>query len=126
MFLQVHFKTRRCIQPVRTASLQLCLCFFVCFSILVQSLNNVADERVDPTTHNNKALILASQSGNANVVSALLKHPKVDPLAQNNAALIEAITFARSGVVDVLLDDDRVDDVVEDYQRYFALLGHVV
>ena len=69
----------------------------------------LSDPRVDPSDHNNYAIILASKNGRLEVVKLLLSDPRVDPSSDYNYAIRMASTYGHLEVVRLLLSDPRVD-----------------
>jgi ankyrin repeat protein len=83
--------------------------------------------RVDPSVHENLALLWASFNGHVEVVQLLLQDPRVNPAAQKNAPIRHASYHGYAEVVRVLLKDPRVDPAVSDNKpiRLAAENGHV-
>ena len=62
-----------------------------------------------PHANDNKAIRIASEHGNADLVRLLLADPRVDPTAHNNEAIRAASHNGYTYVVKLLLDDGRAD-----------------
>ena len=67
------------------------------------------DERVNPSAHNNMAIISASDSGYLNIVKELLKDPRVNPGDDHNFALRTASENGFYLIVKELLKDPKVN-----------------
>jgi hypothetical protein len=67
------------------------------------------DPTFDPSMDNNKAIILASEFGRADLVEKLLNDSRVDPSDQSNDALLRAVSNGWLEIVQILLKDKKVD-----------------
>jgi len=99
-----------------------------CKSKLVNIIDMLlSDDRVDPSTNQNDAIIQASMDGQLEIVNRLLQDVRVDPSTQYNDALIEASAQGHVNIVDRLLQDERVNpaDYDNDAIGKASLHGHV-
>ena len=64
---------------------------------------------LNPSAHNNRAILWASSHDEVQILHRLLKDHRVDPSAHNNWAIQWASRYGHLNVVERLLQDDRVD-----------------
>ena len=69
----------------------------------------LANDKVDPSADNNRAIRFTSQNGHLEIVKLLLANDKVDPSADNNYAIRLASLNGHSEIVKLLLANDKVD-----------------
>ncbi len=69
----------------------------------------LADQRVDPSYNNNRAILLASQHGYLEIVRLLLADSRVDPSADDNLIIIEASEHGYTEIIKLLLANKKVD-----------------
>jgi ankyrin repeat protein len=72
-------------------------------------LTLLADRRIDPYDHFNKAFVLACQNGHVEVVQILLQDKRVDPSARSSWAVQVASQNGHTNIVALLLQDPRVN-----------------
>jgi len=70
--------------------------------------------RLDPSVHNNKAVVHAAKYGNTNALRKLLQDRRVNAGVDDNKVLIEAVTNHRIKVVRELLKSNTVDPGARD------------
>lgn len=86
----------------------------------------LADPRVDPSSQDNAAIILASSKGHSEIVQLLLADDRVDPSARNNAAIKWTSFNGHTEIIRLLLADDRVDPSARNNAaiRWASSYGH--
>jgi ankyrin repeat protein len=67
------------------------------------------DSGVDPSCDNNRAIVVASAYGHAEIVKLLLQDSRVNPASPNNYSIRCASEHGHIEVVKLLLNDKRVD-----------------
>lgn len=75
------------------------------FKVFCELLNR----GVDPSTHNNEAIVSACAQGLDKFVGVLLERSQVNPSARSNLPLLLAIQSQKVGLVRQLLNDSRVN-----------------
>jgi ankyrin repeat protein len=88
----------------------------------IDAVISLLQNGADPTVSHNAAIRLASQKGQANIVSLLLQDGRVDPTDWKNFAIYVASYNGHVDVVDVLLQDGRVDPTDENEEAIRAAL----
>ena len=72
-------------------------------------MDNIGDNRVDPSLYNNHSIVKASYYGHTEIVRLLLADPRVNPADNSNHAIAWASWQGHTETVRLLLADPRVD-----------------
>lgn len=76
----------------------------------------LADQRVDPSAINNRAIVVAASKGHTDVVKLFLKDSRVDPTVSDNRPLISAASNSHYDTVKLLLKDPRIDPTARNHE----------